>query len=107
MREKIKKNNRRSFRFSDECADILETYGYDLDAFVLDAFNRLPEVHEEVRMELETLYDLKRECNRVRNNIYELQMCAQFLYSMQDDLCKLSRRLDDIAAGRITLSNEL
>lgn len=43
------KNNIRSFRFSNEVAQILEDHNNNFEELVLDCYYRLPEVEEELK----------------------------------------------------------
>lgn len=100
MRKSLKCNVR-SFRYTDEAAAILAEYNNDLDALVTDAYFRLPELREQVVLEQELLQQLKTESLQVRNNIEEIKLVGLTLSGMMERLLLISRRLDDLAAGRI------
>lgn len=53
-----KKNNVRSFRYSDEVAAILQQHNNDLDALVLECFYKLPEIKKMVVDEQKIYSDL-------------------------------------------------
>ena len=95
------KSNRRSFRYTDETAAILEEFGNDLDALVTDAYFKLPELKEQIVLEQELLQQLKTESLQVRSNIEEIKLVGLTLSAMLDKLLLISRRMDDLAAGRI------
>ena len=101
MRQSLK-CNRRSFRYTDEADLILAEYRYDLDALVLDAYYRLPELKEQIALEQTILREVQAEALRVRSDIQEIQTIGQLLSSMMTELVPISRRLDDLATGRIT-----
>lgn len=101
MMRKGLKCNVRSFRYTDEAAAILAEYGNDFDALVTDAYFRLPELREQIVLEQELLQQLKTESLQVRSNIEEIKLVGLTLSAMMDKLLLISRRLDDLAAGRI------
>lgn len=100
MRRAIKVN-RRTFRYTDECAAILEEYGNDLDALVTDAYFKLPELREQVVLEQEVLREVQTEALKVRGDIGEIRLIGITLSSIMEKLLLISRRLDDLAAGRL------
>ena len=97
------KNNRRSFRYTDETAAILEEFGNDLDALVTDAYFKLPELKEQIVLEREVLQQVQQEALKVRSDIEEVKLMGFALSSMMDKLLLISRRMDDLSAGRLRL----
>ena len=95
------KSNRRTFRYTDECAAILEEYGNDLDALVTDAYYKLPELKEQIVLEQEVLREVQSEALKVRQDIEEIRLIGIALSAMMEKLLHISRRMDDLAAGRI------
>lgn len=100
MRRSLKVNHR-AFRYTDESAAILEEFNNDLDALVLDAYYKLPELKEQIVLEQELLREVQTEALKVRQDIEEIQLVGTVLSSMMEKLVLISRRLDDLAAGRI------
>ncbi len=100
MRRSLKCNVR-SFRYTDECAAILAEYGNDLDALVTDAYFRLPELKEQIVLEQEVLREVRAEALKVRQDIEEIKLTGMVLSGMMEKLLHISRRLDDLAAGRL------
>lgn len=96
-----RKSNHRAFRYTDECAAILAKYNNDLDALVLDAYYKLPELKEQIALEQELLFEIKSEALKVRQDIEEIKLTGTILSSMMEKLVLISRRLDDLAAGRL------
>lgn len=96
-----RKSNHRAFRYTDECAAILAEYNNDLDALVLDAYYKLPELKEQIALEQELLFEIKSEALKVRQDIEEIKLTGTILSSMMEKLVLISRRLDDLAAGRL------
>lgn len=95
------KSNRRSFRYTDESAAMLAEFGNDLDALVTDAYFRLPELKEQIVLEQEVLQQVQEEALKVRADIEEIKLMGLTLSSMLDKLLLISRRMDDLAAGRL------
>lgn len=95
------KCNVRSFRYTDEAAAILAEYNNDLDALVTDAYFKLPELKEQIVLEQEVLQQVRQEALKVRADIEEIKLMGLTLSSMLDKLLLISRRMDDLAAGRL------
>ena len=85
----------------DKVAGILAEYNNDLDALVLDAYYKLPELKEQIALEQELLFEIKSEALKVRQDIEEIKLTGTILSSMMEKLVLISRRLDDLAAGRL------
>ena len=68
-----KKNNVRSFRYSDEVATILQQYNNDFDALVLECFYKLPEVREKVKSEEKRYADLRKQIFDLNSQLRTLQ----------------------------------
>lgn len=100
MRKSLKKNIR-SFRYSDEVAAILEQFDYNLEALVLDAYYRLPELQAERQREQQFLRDLQSEALKIRQDMNQMQMIGVGLDGVMERLLHINRLLDDLAAGRI------
>lgn len=96
-----RKSNHRTFRYSDEVAAILAEYNNDLDSLVLDAYYKLPELKEQIAMEQDLLFQIRTEALNVRQDIEEIKLTGAILSSMMEKLLRISRRMDDLAAGRL------
>lgn len=68
-----KKNNARTFRYSDEVAAILQQHNNDFDALVLECFYKLPEVQAEVRRCEEKLSEKREEYREIYKNVNQLK----------------------------------
>lgn len=96
-----RKSNHRAFRYTDECAAILAEFNNDLDALVLDAYYKLPELKEQIVVEQELLREIQSEALKVRHDIEEIKLTGTILSGMMEKLLLISRRLDDLATGRL------
>ncbi len=68
-----KKNNARTFRYSDEVAAILQQHNNDFDALVLECFYKLPKVQAEVRRCEEKLSEKREEYREIYKNVNQLK----------------------------------
>ena len=76
------KNNARTFRYSDEVADILKEHNNDFDALVIECFKKLPEVKKQVEIQEKRKKELIEEIQEIWNksrNISKLKFQFELL----------------------------
>ena len=89
-----KKNNVRSFRYSDEVAAILQQYNNNLDALVLECFYKLPEVREKVKSEEKRYADLLDQINTLRLQLGNLRYIKNEIDSLETSVRSIVNRVD-------------
>lgn len=77
-----KKNNARTFRYSDEVAAILQQHNNDFDALVLECFYKLPEVQKQIK-------DAQKQYEKIKSDYRELSEKVQSLKSVKWELDRL------------------
>lgn len=84
-----KKNNVRSFRYSDQVAAILQQHNNDLDALVLECFYKLPEVRKKVKAE-------QKRCDDLRKQIFDLNSHLRTLQNLRIQIDDLERSVRSV-----------
>ncbi len=85
-----KKNNARTFRYSDEVAAILQQHNNDFDALVLECFYKLPEVRKEIELQEQKIKELRNEWYQIYNSIRNLRNIKNQIDRIETNLKSIS-----------------
>lgn len=96
MRKYKRKKHLRSFRYNERTAVILAEYNNDLDLFVADVYDRLPELKEQITVARDELYDLERAKDARKKVNDELWIMGLQLRAINDDLSRVRSKFDEL-----------
>ncbi len=88
-----KKNNARTFRYSDEVAAILQQHNNDFDGLVLECFYNLPKVKEEKARIEKRKKELEHEWLELYNEIRELKTIKREIEKIETALLHLESEI--------------
>lgn len=86
----------RSFRYNERTAVVLAEYDNNLDLFVSDVYDRLPDLKEQIAVACDELHDLERAKDARKKVNDELWILGLQLRAISDDLSRVRSKFDDL-----------